>query len=148
MSFGRIVDDRWEIEPGGYLQWAESDIASFRIEKTHPENRADALMRLLLLSQGQDSRLLPKWIPHLPQMFKDSGFESVEADIKEASPYMAISMHECNLLVPEMIARKTQNDDVAKGIRELMPEVAKETKDGACWAFTRWTVIGRKSRAT
>jgi hypothetical protein len=32
---------------------------SFRIEKTHPDNKIDALVQLMTLSQGQDARLKP-----------------------------------------------------------------------------------------
>lgn len=57
---------------------------------------------------------------------------------------MALATHECNLLIHEQLVRTTRNEAVAEGLKKLMPEVLKETRDGACWAFTRWTVVGRK----
>jgi hypothetical protein len=57
---------------------------------------------------------------------------------------MALAIHECNLLIHELLVHTTQNKVVAEDLKQLMPEVLKETRDGACWTFTRWTVIGRK----
>ncbi|KAI1203573.1 S-adenosyl-L-methionine-dependent methyltransferase [Nemania serpens] len=122
------------IKPGGYLQWAEPDVASFRIEKTRPGNSTEALDRLLTVSQGQDSRLKPSWVPQLPGLFSTVGkLRDVQADVKNAPGHLAMAMHECNIAIHELLCRTTRNK-----------EVAEETRAGACWAFTRWTVIGRK----
>jgi hypothetical protein len=40
-------------------------------------------------------------------------------------------MHECNLLIHEAVVRMTKNEAVAKGLKELMPEVAREPKEGS-----------------
>ncbi|CAF9926351.1 hypothetical protein IMSHALPRED_006938 [Imshaugia aleurites] len=134
------------IRPGGYLQWAEPDVASFRIEKTKPENNVDALRQLLHLSQGQDARLSPTWVPNLTTLFTNSGLGDVQSDARDAPPHLALAMHECSLPIHELIARKTQNEGVTHALTDLMPEIAKETREGSCWAFTRWIVIGRKPR--
>jgi hypothetical protein len=99
------------------------------------------------ISQPQDSRLSPTWVPKLPGLFSSAGLEEVESDVRDAAPHLAIAMHECNLVIHELIARKSQNEQVAQGIKELLPEVASETRDGSCWALTRWTVTGRKPMA-
>ncbi|MCJ1457452.1 hypothetical protein MMC28_007820 [Mycoblastus sanguinarius] len=127
-----------------YLQRAEPDIASFRIEKTKPENKVEALRQLLKLSQGQDTRLNPTWVSNLATFFIAGGLGNVQSDVRDAPPRLALAMHECNLLIHELIARKTQNEGVTRGLTSLMPEVAKETREGSCWAFTRWIVVGRK----
>ncbi|KAL8782129.1 MAG: hypothetical protein Q9213_005663 [Squamulea squamosa] len=132
------------IKPGGYLQWAEPDVASFRIEKAHPAAETKALTQLLELSQGQDARLSPTWVPHLATTFTKGGLVDVESDVRDAPQHLALAMHECNLSIHELIARKTHNESVAKKLAGLMPDIASETRKGACWAFTRWTVIGRK----
>lgn len=133
------------IKPGGYLQWAEADVASFRIEKTNPNNSTEALTRLLSLSQGQDTRLNPKWVPQLAELFSSSGgLCNVQADVRDAPNHLALAMHECNLLVHELLARTTKIESYAKELEDLMPRVAAETREGACWAFTRWTVVGMK----
>lgn len=131
-------------EPGGYLQWSEPDVSSFRIEKTHPENDTTALSQLLSMSQAQDKRLSPTWVPKLVGLFEDEGLQQVKSDVRDAPLHLALAMHECNLLIHELVARKTKNADVAKGLSSLIPQAAQETRDGSCWAFTRWNVIGRK----
>ncbi|KAI4263041.1 MAG: hypothetical protein L6R42_001800 [Xanthoria sp. 1 TBL-2021] len=132
-------------EPGGYLQWAEPDVASFRIEKANPNNETKALRQLLELSQAQDSRLSPTWVPRLATIFAASGLVDIQSDVRDAAPHLALAMHECNLSIHELIARKTQNEGVAEKVEDLMPNIANETREGSCWAFTRWTVIGRKA---
>ena len=129
---------------GGYLQWAEPDVASFRIEKIDPKNKVDALRQLLTLSQGQDVRLSPTWVPSLAALFTDGGLRDVQSDVRDAAPHLALAMHECNLLIHELIARKTQNESLVQELTSFMPEIAKETREGSCWAFTRRVVIGRK----
>ncbi|KAK4233004.1 hypothetical protein C8A03DRAFT_48307 [Achaetomium macrosporum] len=162
------------LRPGGYLQWGEADVASFRIEKVTAapaardttngkrdegpngtnltaqdrEIQTDALARLFRLSQSQDPRLSPTWVPRLPGLFLAAGLENVQADVRDAPPHLAFSMHEGNLSVHEMIARQTKKKEaVLEELSELMPLVASETHQGACWAFTRRTVVGRKSAA-
>ncbi|KAF2692028.1 hypothetical protein K458DRAFT_286569 [Lentithecium fluviatile CBS 122367] len=132
------------IKPGGYLQWGEPDVASFRVERTDPKNKVDTFMDLLKVSQGQDERLAPAWISKLPETFERSGLVNVEADVEDAPPHPALAMHECNLVIHGLVARQTQDTGVAEAIAQLMPEVERETRDGSCWAFTRWTVIGKK----
>jgi hypothetical protein len=119
-------------------------MSSFRIEKMRPDNKVEALTRLLRLSQTQDARLKPTWVPKLTESFSQAGLEEVESDLREAKPHLALALHECGLMIPELIARKTQNEQVAQGIKELLPKVAEETRAGSCWAFTRWNVVGRK----
>ena len=134
-------------KPGGYVQWGEADVASFRIEKMNPENEVPALTKLLALSQGQDSRLKPTWVPGLAGLFETRGrLEAVEADVRDMPHHLALFNHECNLLVHELITRTTQNQEVKEGLEALMPLVAEETRKGAYWAFTRYTVIGRKPK--
>ncbi|ROW17079.1 hypothetical protein VPNG_01298 [Cytospora leucostoma] len=132
------------IKPGGYLQWGEADVASFRIESADPELKTDALHRLLRVSQPQDARLSPEWVPSLPKLFAESGLVNTESDDREMPAALAYFIHECNLMIHELLIRQTQNKEVAKTVGDLMPEVTAETKKGAWWAFTRWTVIGRK----
>ncbi|KAI1287224.1 S-adenosyl-L-methionine-dependent methyltransferase [Xylaria venustula] len=133
------------IKPGGYLQWAEADVTSFRIEKTRPTNSSGALERLLVLSQGQDSRLSPTWATQLASMFPTVGrLDEVLEDQRDAPGHLAISMHECNLMLHELLARTTGSEDMARELKILLAKAAEETRNGACWAFTRLTVVGKK----
>lgn len=123
----------------------DHDMASFRIEKTNPSNKVEALTALLKLSQPQDARLSPKWVSQLPQIFQEAGgLQNVQSDVKDPEKHMALYMHECNLTMHEILARKAKNPELLSKVRELLPLVEEETNKGACWAFTRWTVVGRK----
>ncbi|KAF2962934.1 hypothetical protein GQX73_g10636 [Xylaria multiplex] len=133
------------LKPGGYLQWEEPDVSSFRIEKTQVTNSTEALKRLLTLSQSQDSRLNPKWVPQLTGLFSGVGqLHDVQADVRDAPGHQAIAMHECNLMLHELLSRTTRSEAMSKELKNLMTDVIEETRKGACWAFTRWSVIGRK----
>ncbi len=46
-------------------------------------------------------------------MFAAHGFENVHSDVRDASPHLALATHECNLLIHELIVRKTLNEGVA-----------------------------------
>ncbi|KAK5996313.1 N-methyltransferase tcpN [Cladobotryum mycophilum] len=133
------------LEPGGLLQWGEAYVASFRIEKMSLRAKMDALGELMELPQLQDARLSPKWAPQLASLFLAAGLE-VESDIKDAPPHTAWSTHQCNLMIHEMMASQTGNQNLAKALMGVMPRAASETRDGAYYAFTRHTVIGRKSK--
>ncbi|KAH9893813.1 S-adenosyl-L-methionine-dependent methyltransferase [Xylariomycetidae sp. FL2044] len=132
------------IKPGGYLQWAEADVPSFRIEKTHPENKQECLTQLLKVSQPRDARLSPTWVAQLSGLFSASGLSVMQVDKRDASGYLALAMHECNLMLHELLARSLANQTMGDQLRELLPKVAEETRNGACWAFTRVTILGQK----
>ena len=68
----------------------------------------------------------------------------VKSDVRDVEPHLALAMHECSLLIHESIARKSQNEGLTRELASLMPEVASETREGSCWTFTRWVIIGRK----
>jgi hypothetical protein len=137
-------DDTFSLGPGGYLQWSEPDVSLFRIEKLHPEKETPALSQLLKLSQGQDKRLSPTWVLNLPDFFHKDELQNVQFVVRDAPMHLALASHECNLTIQEIIAHKTQIEDVAKRLATLKPEAARETREGSMWAFKRWNVIGRK----
>lgn len=56
---------------------------------------------------------------------------------------MDYTFHECVLMVHDMIARKTRNEEVGRRLKEILPEVLKDTYNDAFHAWTRQTVIGR-----
>jgi len=96
-------------------------------------------------SASPDSRSLSPGI--LPALYSAAGLEAVEADMRNAPPHLALAMHECNLTIHELVARQSRNQAVLQAVRDLMPQVVAETRQGACWAFTRRTVVGRKKTA-
>ncbi|GMF73799.1 unnamed protein product [Aspergillus oryzae] len=132
------------LEPGGYLQWMEVDMNSWRILKTNTDNQSGALEGLFQALQGQDDRLSPTYVPSLSSRFEAAGFENVKSEAKEAPPHLALVLHECNLLITDILPRKMKNEKVKEFVKEIMPRVESETREGSCWAFTRWSVVGRK----
>ncbi|KAK5626263.1 hypothetical protein RRF57_001978 [Xylaria bambusicola] len=133
------------LKPGGYLQWGEMDTPSFRIEKTRPENDATALTDLYYLEQSQDRRLNPTWVSRLPEIFRDEGgLCDVLTDIRDPPGHMAWAMHETMLLFHDQVVQSTGNAAIGKAVEELLPLVVEQGRRGACWAFTRWIVVGRK----
>ena len=56
-------------------------------------------------------------------------------------------MHECNLLIYDMIAQKSigTTDAKAKQFSELVMQAARESKHGVMFTFPRLTVVGRKA---
>ncbi|KAI2628869.1 S-adenosyl-L-methionine-dependent methyltransferase [Hypoxylon sp. NC1633] len=132
------------LKPGGHIQWGEPDMLSWQIKTMREGLETSALMQLMKLSQPQDPRLSPTWVPKLPEQFKEAGLLVVECDVRDAPPALAMAMHECALQIHEQVARMTKNEEVAQGLKDLMPQVLDETRQGACWTFTRWTVVGKK----
>ncbi|KAI1127675.1 UMTA methyltransferase family protein [Nemania abortiva] len=132
------------LKPGGYLQWVDSDNHSVRFEKSEPENTTEHLTKLMRLLESQSTRLKPDWVPDLPGFFSENGLVDVEADRQDTPPHLAFMMHESGLIMHELIARKTQNEEMAKQLRELLPLAVDETRKGAYITTDRHTVIGKK----
>ena len=131
-------------EPGGHLQWDDSDIASVRIEKTDPDICTDALSRLLKATQGQDTRLISTWVSQLPALFRKAGLHCVQYDVREAKPWVALAMHECILVVHDIFASKSKDVAFKQELPELLSRAADETRQGAAFAFTKYIVVGTK----
>ncbi|GKZ32109.1 hypothetical protein AbraIFM66950_001248 [Aspergillus brasiliensis] len=132
------------LKPGGYIQWTEVDMGSTRTESTHPANSTEALTKMIRLSEGQDERLRPRWVPNLASKMATAGYENIKEDARDAPPHLALALHDCNIMIHETFARKFKNPQTAQVLNELIPEVEKETKEGSCLAHTRYTVVGRK----
>lgn len=79
------------------------------------------------LGRATDERTTPHWVPEIPYFFQQANLQEVQSDVREAPPYMAVAKHECNLIVPEMLARTTQNPAVGEKFSRLLPEAVEET---------------------
>lgn len=140
------------VEPGGYLQWVDPDNQTVRTEKTKPrgqsgnldENPTENLDQLMSLLKSQDPRLNPRWVPELPSIFSGSGLVDVKTDVHETPPHLAFLMHECGLVMHELIARKTQNEGMVKEVKRLLPLAVEETRKGAYLNTTKYCITGRK----
>ncbi|KAG8163076.1 hypothetical protein KVR01_007554 [Diaporthe batatas] len=133
------------LKPGGFLQWVEPDNQTVHGELTKSVNKKTSIEELMSLLQSQDPRLNPKWVPDLPDVFSDRGLSDVDADVHTTPPHWGYLMHECGLIMHELIARKTQNEHMAAELKRLLPLAVEETKKGAYLATTKYVVTGRKT---
>ncbi|KAE8135100.1 hypothetical protein BDV38DRAFT_294915 [Aspergillus pseudotamarii] len=120
------------------------DMNLWRILKTNPNNQSDALEGLFQALQGQDNRLSWTYVSSLVSCFEAARFKNVKSEAKDVPLYLALVLHECNLLITDILPRKMKNKKVKEFVKEIMPRVESETCEGSCWAFTRWSVVGRK----
>ncbi|KAI4859937.1 UMTA methyltransferase family protein [Hypoxylon rubiginosum] len=139
-------------EPGGYLQWLDSDNTTVRTERPTPqgqpenlhENETTSLDQLMGVLKSQEPRLNPKWDPELPDFFSGSGLVDVETEVHDSPPHLGFLEHECGLIMHELIARQTQNEKMAKEVQRLLPFVMEETRKGFYLTTTKYCVTGRK----
>ncbi|KAF3009094.1 hypothetical protein E8E14_009141 [Neopestalotiopsis sp. 37M] len=132
------------LKPGGYLQWVEPDNQTVHGELTKPENQKTNIEALMTLLKSQDPRLNPTWVPDLAGIFADRGLVDVDADVHTTPPHWAYLMHECGLIMHELIARKMGNSEMGDEVRRLVPLAVEETRKGAYLATTKYAVTGRK----
>lgn len=133
--------------PGGYLQWGDPDMESLRFDKTNTEAKAEAMPELFKLLSVQDPRFKPTWVTELPGIFAAAGFAETEVDKCHCEPHMAFTLHECGLMIHELIYRKTKNEKMEKELGRLLPLAVEETRNGVYGTAVRWTVIGKKPEA-
>lgn len=79
---------------------------------------------------GRDPLFDPKWVTELPNIFGASGFVGVEKHVCDAPPHLSFVLHECGLMVHELIARKTNTEIMAKELETLLPQGVEETEKG------------------
>jgi hypothetical protein len=92
----------------------------------------------------QDPRLKPTWVTDLPTLFATAGFVDIEVDKNDCLPHWAFMLHECGLIMHELIYRKMKNEKMRAELRHLLPLAVEETRTGAYITAVRWTVIGKK----
>lgn len=95
----------------------------------------------------QDPRFKPTWVTELPDIFATAGFTETEVDKCDCPPHMAFILHECGLMIHELIYRKTKNEKMQKELARLLPLAVEETRNGVYTTVVRWTVIGKKPEA-
>ncbi|CRG89757.1 Methionine--tRNA ligase, mitochondrial [Talaromyces islandicus] len=71
------------------------DVHSLRIEKVNPESSISALEEIIPITLSAGPRLIPHWIPELPDLFEKSGLKGVKADARDAPGYTGYTLHEC-----------------------------------------------------
>lgn len=113
------------------------------ITKTDAANSSRALEEMYRLTASQDARLSASWVKDLPAAFAEEGFEHVESYKCIGGSHHSFAMHECNLLIYEMVNQRGPRAE-AEQISRLLPEAAWESRNGAMFTFGRLLVIGRK----
>lgn len=79
----------------------------------------------------QDPRFKLAWVMKLPEIYTAAGFVGVEVDKNGCAPHMAFMLHECGLMIYELIYRKTKNEKMQQDLSRLLPLALQETKSGA-----------------
>ncbi|KAI1396141.1 UMTA methyltransferase family protein [Hypoxylon fuscum] len=115
---------------------------SFLALESQPETAN--ILELMNRFKSQDPRLNATWIPDLPQIFSDQGLVAVEGNTHETPAHWAFLMHECGLIMHELVARQTGNEKMAEEVRELLPRVLSDTREEVHIIVTKHAVIGRK----
>lgn len=116
-----------------------------RLLKADPSLPEDGLRELFKLTAAQDPRLIPQWPDHLGAYFDREGLTAVETHRLQAAPlHLEFAMHQCNLLMYDMIASRVAEGSRSQQIRALIPKAAEESRPGAMYALGRVTVVGRK----
>lgn len=106
------------------------DFESVRFDKTKPEAKAESIAEMLKLLAVQYPRLKPTWVTKLPEIYAGAGFIEVEVDTNDCPPHMAFMLHECGLMIHELIYRKTKNEKMRQELGRLLPLAVEETRNG------------------
>ncbi|PYH86371.1 hypothetical protein BO82DRAFT_397547 [Aspergillus uvarum CBS 121591] len=104
------------------------------------------LLKQFKVTAAQDLRLIPQWPDQLGAYFAREGLTAVETHRVQAAataPHLEFAMHQCNLLMYEMIASRAAEGSRAQQIRTLIPRVVGESKRGAMYVMHR-VVVGQK----
>lgn len=136
------------LKPGGYIQWTDFDLTTLHVGTASPDVDTSTVFHKQLagITLAQDRRLTPTWMPQLAKFFSEAGLEHVQRDHKEPRSHLAMYIHECQLLLHELIARQARNTELLEKVQQLLPKVAEETRDGAHYAWAVITVVGMKPK--
>ncbi|QKX55466.1 uncharacterized protein TRUGW13939_02559 [Talaromyces rugulosus] len=134
------------LKPGGYLQWCDVDVLSFRINTASSNVSTHHLVQLWEQTMPKEARLFPAWVKGLPESFENEGFLDITTDWQAQKGHTGIAMHWCNLPIHEMLADRLRESDPEKSpkIREVMEAASVESRKGAMYAFDRLVVVGQK----
>lgn len=114
--------------------------------KTDPSKSSNFLQQLWDFTASVNQDLVPRWPRQLRDVFEKEGLMQVRVDSVNAAPLDEYAMHECNLLIYDMIAQKSPDgtDETKRQVSALVLQAARESKEGVMFAFPRMTVVGRK----
>ncbi|GLB20271.1 hypothetical protein AtubIFM61612_010198 [Aspergillus tubingensis] len=136
---------RW-LEPGGYLQWTDTDMCSIRPVKLRPDISDEPLKRLESVLRGNDERFYTSWVPDLGTRFQEAKFLDVDVDRRDPPHYIAQSLFDCVMVAVEVSTRnKDLDEQKAQELRGTLRDAAKASREGSYLQYTYYRVIGRKA---
>lgn len=112
--------------------------------KSGPQTTTEGLEGIYKYLMNLNPGSTPRWVKNLPALFSGAGFEGFEADVKDPPPHMGFLFSECALIMPELIYRKTKNEEMKKILGGHLAQAVKDLRSGAHATATRWTVIDKK----
>lgn len=135
-------------EPGGHIQWCETDQLSHRVQAANPSIHTTNLSELWHQTILLTPKLMAPWVKSLPQLFEEEGLENVVADWKTGNEHTLMAMHWCNMPLYGMIENQLRaaGDEKADLFKCLIQKSIQESSAGAMYVFDRVVVVGRKPR--
>lgn len=112
--------------------------------KANPSKSSRAVEDLFRITEGLDHRLRATWVKSLPELLEQEGLMHVRAEYCLPNDTVEYAMHECNLLIYDMIIQAKGQSETAEKISKLIPAAGAETKNGVMIRFKRLNVIGMK----
>ncbi|KAI4177614.1 MAG: hypothetical protein LQ348_005783 [Seirophora lacunosa] len=137
------------LKPGGYLQWAECDLAKMEVVKANQDCSSTHVERLLRVINNFDPLTAIWWPERLGKVFKEAGLEGVTFDARWPDDGYISYLTDVNLLgLEEMIdrigsQRKARPEEVGD-LRAVFARAAEEARQGAALRVKYLIAVGRK----
>jgi len=129
------------LKPGGYLQWDELDVTHSVVFPDDGTLKVNALKRL---DAAMKSSSAMKWLPELPKMANDNGFEGAKYyQILPRLELMTFNIQTTLLTYVER-ANSVQDPESKKRFMEMAEEIWEETQQGASHANAKAVIVARK----
>lgn len=136
------------LKPGGYIQWAEYDLASRYIVHAQSSNSSANLTAAIDAPTGlNDTRMHPKWVADLPRTFREGGLIDVFEHRKGTDLTHLLLHNDVILLALEEMSYRALDrlgDGKGQALRESLIKADLECRKGVAINQDRVTVIGRR----
>ncbi|KAI0126778.1 hypothetical protein BJ170DRAFT_596347 [Xylariales sp. AK1849] len=136
------------LKPGGLLQWDELDILGHHEVLTVAAENADSTAMKAAFDLVKYSGDYT-WVPSLPQLLKEEGFEAAVQEVFEPAPETFRAWTCAELSMTEEISWNLLKGGAGEELRERISEAYAEANDGAVGAVLKscpTVTIARKIR--
>ena len=136
------------LKPGGYLQWDDHD-PSVNLVGGYERSENEGMAMISKMTERPPGKRSTKWIPRLPKIFQERGFEIADVDLKVIQPWQR-GMYADNycMLADEFVERAERGGEGINGVDDYFREVsAKASAEKALGSYLEQTlqiVVGRK----